>query len=100
MEREAFEKKFRQIIPPIEVDELRAMPPYERAVEMERRAQQYGVNRLRNNLIFAKQALKTGITAPDLQQSGMKGPSEVEFKSLYYRMQDDIREIGQRVWNY
>lgn len=100
MEREAFEKKFRQIIPPIEVDELRAMPPYERAVEIERRAQQYGVNRLRNNLIFAKQALKTGITAPDLQQSGMKGPSEVEFKSLYYRMQDDIREIGQRVWNY
>ena len=100
MERAAFEKKFRQIIPPIEVDELRAMPPYERAVEIERRAQQYGVNRLRNNLIFAKQALKTGITAPDLQQSGMKGPSEAEFKSLYYRMQDDIREIGQRVWNY
>ena len=100
MEREAFEKKYRQIIPPIEMDELRAAPPYERAVAMEARAQQYAVNKMRNNLYFAKQALKTGIYAPDLQQSGMKGPSEAEFKTLYYRMQDDIREIGQRVWQY
>ena len=30
----------------------------------------------------------------------MKGPSEIEYRSLYYRILDDTREIGQRAWQY
>ena len=98
--RPTFEEKTGQIIPPAELDDIRKMPEYPMEMEIEARAQQYAINRLRRNLYFAKQALKTGVYAPDLQQSGMKGPSEIEYRSLYYRILDDIREIGQRAWQY
>lgn len=98
--REEFERKTRHIIPPVEMDELRRLPPYQKAVELESRAQQYAINRMRNNLIYLKQAIKTGMYAPDLQLSGMKGPMEESYKVLYYRILDDIREIGQRAYQF
>ena len=100
MEREAFEKKTGQVIAPIEIDDIRIMPPFARKSEILARAQRYAIGKVRRGLIFARQALRTGIYAPDLQQSGMKGPAETEFKNLYYRIQDDIREIGQRATQY
>ncbi|WP_314910979.1 hypothetical protein [Cardiobacterium hominis] len=100
MEREAFEKKTGQVIAPIEIDDIRIMPPFARKSEILSRARQYAIGKVRRGLIFARQALKTGVYAPDLQQSGMKGPAETEFKNLYYRIQDDIREIGQRATQY
>lgn len=98
--RKQFETETRDVIPPSEIDDLRRMPPYERSVELEARAQLFAIKRLRRNLIFAKQALKTGLYAPDLQQSGMKGPSTEEYKNIYYRMLDDITEIGQRAYQF
>lgn len=98
--REDFERKTRHIIPPVEMDEIRRLPPYQKAVELESRAQQYAINRMRNNLIYLKQAIKTGMYAPDLQLSGMKGPMEESYKALYYRILDDIREIGQRAYQF
>lgn len=100
MDLKAFTEKTGDIIPPAELNDLRLAPPYELAVELEERAQNYGINRMRRNLIFARQALKTGINSPDLTQSGMRKPAEDEYKSLYYRMSDDIREIGQRAYQY
>ena len=100
IKRDEFEKKTGQIIPPAEVDDLRLLPDYQQDVEIESRAQQYAINKVSRALLFAKQALKTGVYAPDLQQSGMKGPAETEFKNLYYRIQDDIREIRQRTYQY
>lgn len=100
MDLKAFTEKTGDIIPPIELNDMRLMPPYELAVEIEQRAQNYGINRMRRNLLFARQALKTGINSPDLAQSGMRKPAEEEYKSLYYRMSDDIREIGQRAYQY
>lgn len=97
---EAFTQKTGQILPLVEVDDIRRLPPYERAVEIESRAQRYGIERLRKNLIFAKQALKSGINSPDLIQSGMRVPAEDEYRTLYYKIQDDIREIGQRAYQY
>ena len=100
MDLKAFTEKTGDIIPPIELNDMRLMPPYELAVEIEQRAQNYGISRMRRNLLFARQALKTGINSPDLAQSGMRKPAEDEYKSLYYRMSDDIREIGQRAYQY
>lgn len=100
IDRQQFEKDTRDIIPPAEINDLRALPPYQQAVDIEARAQQYAIKRLRNNLLFAKQALKTGITAPDLQQSGAKAPAEAEYKTLYYKILDDIAEIGQRAYQF
>lgn len=100
MDRVAFEKKTGIIIPPAEMNDLRLASPYQQAVEIESRAQQYAIERVRRNLIFAKQALKSGIYAPDLQQSAMKKPAEDEYKVLYYKIMDDIREIGQRAYQY
>ena len=100
IKRDEFEKKTGQIIPPAEVDDLRLLPDYQQDVEIESRAQQYAINKVSRALLFAKQALKTGVYAPDLQQSGMIGPAETEFKNLYYRIQDDIREIRQRTYQY
>ena len=97
---ETFTQKTGQILPLVEVDDIRRLPPYERAVEIESRAQRYGIERLRKNLIFAKQALKSGINSPDLIQSGMRVPAEEEYRTLYYKIQDDIREIGQRAYQY
>ncbi|MFC2753884.1 MAG: hypothetical protein ACFN9G_11310, partial [Cardiobacterium sp.] len=73
IKRNEFEKKTGQIIPPAEVDDLRLLPDYQQDVEIESRAQQYAINKVSRALLFAKQALKTGVYAPDLQQSGMKG---------------------------
>lgn len=98
--RASFEQKTGEIIPPAEVSDIRNMLPYQRGVEIEQRSQQYAIKRIKNNLLFAKQALKTGIYAPDLQQSGMKAPAEREYKSLYYRILDDISEISQRTYQY
>lgn len=100
IDRQSFESQTGQIIPPAEIDDVRQMLPYERAVEIEQRSQQYAIKRMRDNLIFAKQALKTGIYAPDLQQSGMKAPAEREYKSIYYRILDDISEISRRAYQY
>ena len=100
IKRNEFEKKTGQIIPPAEVDDLRLLPDYQQDVEIESRAQQYAINKVSRALLFAKQALKTGVYAPDLQQSGMKGPAETEYKNLYYRIQDDLREIRQRTYQY
>lgn len=100
IDRKTFEKKTGQIIPPAEVDDIRLLPPYQRSVEIEQRSQQYAIKRMKDNLIFAKQALKTGIYAPDLQQSGMKAPAMREYKSIYYRILDDIAEISQRAYQY
>lgn len=100
IDRQAFETKTGQIIPPAEVDDIRQLPPYQRSVEIEQRSQQYAIKRIKDNLIFAKQALKTGIYAPDLQQSGMKAPATREYKSIYYRILDDITEISQRAYQY
>lgn len=100
IDRRTFESKTGQIIPPAEVNDIRQLPPYERAVEIEQRSQQYAIKRIKDNLLFAKQALKTGIYAPDLQQSGMKGPATREYKSIYYRILDDIAEITQRAYQY
>lgn len=99
-EREAFEKKTGQVIAPIEIDDIRILPPYARRIDVLARAQRYAIGKVRRGLIFARQALRTGVYAPDLQQSGMKGPAENEYKVLYYRIQDDIREIGQRATQY
>ena len=99
-DREAFEKETGHIIPPAIVDDIRRMAPYQKAVEIESLAREFAINRMRNNLIFAKQALKTGIYAPDLQQSAIRKPAEDEYKALYYRMMDDLREIQQRAWQY
>ena len=100
IKRNEFEKKTGQIIPPAEVDDLRLLPDYQQDVEIESRAQQYAINKVSRAPLFAKQALKTGVYAPDLQQSGMKGPAETEYKNLYYRIQDDLREIRQRTYQY
>lgn len=100
IDRQQFEKDTRDIIPPAEINDLRALAPYQQAVDIEARAQQYAIKRLRNNLLFAKQALKTGITAPDLQQSSAKAPAEAEYKTLYYKILDDIAEIGQRAYHF
>lgn len=100
MDLKAFTEKTGDIIPPAELNDLRLTPPYELAVELEARAQNYGINRMRRNLLFARQALKIGINSPDLAQSGMRKPAEDEYKNLYYRMSDDIREIGQRAYQY
>jgi len=100
IKRDEFEKKTGQIIPPAEVDDLRLLPDYQQDVEIESRAQQYAINKVSRALLFAKQALKTGVYAPDLQQSGLKGPAETEYKNLYYRSQDDLREIRQRTYQY
>ena len=99
-DKKTFEKKTGQVIAPIEIDDIRIMPPFARKSEILSRARQYAIGKVRRGLIFARQALKTGVYAPDLQQSGMKGPAETEFKNLYYRIQDDIREIGQRATQY
>lgn len=100
LDRKGFEAATGHLIPPAEIDDIRLMPPYARAVEIESRAQQFAIQRIRNNLLFVKQALKTGIYAPDLQQTSVKAPAEREYKSLYYRILDDIAEIGQRAYQY
>lgn len=100
IDRQTFEKETGHLIPLAEVDDIKQMPPYEQAVDLEYRSQQYAIGRMRANLLFAKQALKTGIYAPDLQQSGMKKMAEAEYKDLYYRILEDIREIGQRAYQY
>lgn len=100
LDRKSFETETGHVIPPAEIDDIRRMSPYAKAVEIEARAQQFAIQRLRNNLLFAKQALKTGIYAPDLQQSSIKAPAEREYKSLYYRILDDIAEVGQRAYQY
>ncbi len=96
--RKTFEKNTSIIIPPAEIQDIRMLPPYQRTVEIEQLAQQYAIKRTKENLILAKQVLKTGIYAPDIQQSGMKGIATREYKSLYYRILDDISEIGQRAY--
>ncbi len=98
--RTAFETTTGIIIPPAEVNDIRQLPPYEQAMEIESRARDYAIGRIKKNLLFAKQALKTGIYAPDMQQSGMSGPSMEEYKSLYYRIMDDLTEISQRAYQY
>lgn len=98
--RADFETATGFIIPPIEVNDIRQMTPYERATEIESRARNYAISRIKKNLLFAKQALKSGIYAPDMQQSGMLGPSMEEYKSLYYRILDDLSEISQRAYQY
>ncbi|MDO4642770.1 MAG: hypothetical protein Q4A74_02910 [Cardiobacteriaceae bacterium] len=100
MKRDEFEKKTGLQIPPIEVDDMRGMPPYQLSVEIVRRAREYAEKRMINNLLFIKQALKTGIRAPDLQQTAVRQPAEEEFKVMYYRVLDDIREISQRAYQY
>lgn len=99
MQREEFEKKF-EIIPPAEVDDLRGLPPYQLTMEIESRGQQFGIHKMRNNLLFVKQALKTGIYAPDIQLSGIRETAESTYRNLYYRILDDIREIGQRAYQF
>lgn len=99
MQREEFEKKF-EIIPPAEVDDLRGLPPYQLTMEIESRGQQFGIQKMRNNLLFVKQALKTGIYAPDIQLSGIRETAESTYRNLYYRILDDIREIGQRAYQF
>ncbi len=98
IDRKTFEKNTGIIIPPAQISDMQQLPPYQKAVEIEQRAQQYAIKRIKDNLIFAKQALKTGIYAPDMQQSGMKGIALSEYKSLYYRILDDIAEISQRAY--
>ncbi len=100
MNRRAFEQKTGIIIPPAEIDDIRLMSPYQRTVAIEERAQQFAIKRVKRNLIFLKQTLKTGITAPEMQKSGMKGVATKEYKNLYYRIMDDISEIGQRAYQY
>lgn len=100
IDRATFEKNTNSIVPPAEIQDIRLLPPYQRTVEIEQRAQQFAIKRIKDNLIFAKQALKTGIYAPDIQQSGMKGVATKEYKTLYYRIMDDIAEIGQRAYQY
>lgn len=100
MDRDAFEKKHRTIIPPAELDDIRRMIPYQRIVEIDAMAQRFAIEKIRRQLIFLKQALKTGIYAPDLQLSSMKAPAEDTYRTLYYRILDDIREIGQRAYQY
>lgn len=98
IDRKAFEQKTKIIIPPAEIEDIRLLPPYQKAVEIEQRSQQYAIKRIKDNLIFVKQSLKTGIYAPDMQQSGMKGMALQEYKSIYYRILDDIAEITQRAY--
>lgn len=98
IDRKAFESATGILIPPAEISDIRLLPPYQKAVAIEERAQQYAIKRVKDNLIFAKQALKTGIYAPDMQQSGMKGIALEEYKSIYYRILDDLAEITQRAY--
>lgn len=98
IDRKTFEQKTGIIIPPAQINDIQRLPPYQKAVAIEERAQQYAIKRIKDNLIFAKQALKTGIYAPDMQQSGMKGIALSEYKSIYYRILDDIAEITQRAY--
>ncbi len=98
--RKEFEEETGNIIPPAEIDDIRTLPPYQKSVEIEQRSQQYAIKRIKNNLILAKQSLKTGIYAPDMQQSGMKGPAMREYKMIYYRILDDLSEISQRAYQY
>lgn len=98
IDRATFEKATGIIIAPVDINDMQLLPPYQKAVAIEQRAQQYAIKRIKDNLIFAKQALKTGIYAPDMQQSGMKGIALSEYKSIYYRILDDIAEITQRAY--
>lgn len=100
IDRQTFIEKTSYIIPPIEIEDLRQTPGYARSVAIEERGQRYAAKRIKDNITFAKQALKTGIYAPDMQQSSMKGVSMKEYKDLYYRMLDDITEVGQRIAQY
>lgn len=82
------------------MDDLRGLPPYQLTMEIESRGQQFGIHKMRNNLLFVKQALKTGIYAPDIQLSGIRETAESTYRNLYYRILDDIREIGQRAYQF
>lgn len=98
--RDSFIRETGHIIPPVEIEDLRQTPPYARSVAIESMGQRYAAKRIKDNIMFAKQALKTGIYAPDMQQSSMKGVSIKEYTDLYYRMLDDISEVGQRISQY
>ncbi|MDP8051517.1 hypothetical protein QJU23_03630 [Pasteurella atlantica] len=98
IDRKTFEDKTGIIIPPAQINDIQLLPPYQKAVEIEQRSQQYAIKRIKDNLIFVKQALKTGIYAPDMQQSSMRGIALEDYKSIYYRILDDIAEITQRAY--
>lgn len=98
MSRTDFENETGIIIPPMEWDQVRSLNTYATQVEIERMAKQYAIDKLKKQLVFIKQVLKTGVYSPDLQATAAREMAEKEYKNLYYRIVDDIAEIQNRMY--
>lgn len=98
MTRAAFESDTGIIIPPDEWDEIRRLDDYGTQVEIERMAKKYAIDKIKRQLIFVKQVIKTGVYSPDLQSTSTRELAQKEFKNLYYRIVDDIAEIQNRMY--
>lgn len=91
--REAFEKETGILIPPAVMDDIRRAEPYQRATLLEDKAKQEAINELTTRLHLAADALRAGISAPDMVQSGLYGVAREEYEKLYFMMLDDIARL-------
>ncbi|SUO96682.1 integrating conjugative element protein, PFL_4711 family [Suttonella ornithocola] len=91
--RQAFEKQTLILMPPIEMEDIRQMPPYQQQQALEDKAKQTAIDELTIKLKLAKDALSAGVKAADMVQSSLSEMARNRQKALHYRILDDIAEL-------
>lgn len=98
IERREFEDKTGLLIPPASIDEMRALSPYSLSIAIDDQARTHAVERLKLELDFALQSLKTGLKEPNLAQSEAYEAIEREIAKLALAIQDDLAHINNAVY--
>lgn len=98
IDRRTFEQQTGMLIPPATIDEIRRLTSYARSVAIDDQARMHAVKELQLRFDYIQQALKTGLTEPNLAQSEAYEVVERDVDRLLMNVRDDVAHINTAVF--